>query len=71
MTVSELIAALQEYPGDFDVIIERQGDYSPFCDSILAQYIPTETWFGEIVTEEDGPDDGFTENNCVVLQSII
>ena len=63
MTVKELIAQLQAFDSDLEVIIQKDGegnDYSPCVDVVSARYVAETTCSGWINGES-------THQNAIVL----
>ena len=64
-TVTELIAYLQNLPGDMEAIMAKDGEgngFSPWCgDHSIGVYFPDSTYSGEFSEESDD------EVNAIVL----
>jgi hypothetical protein len=74
MLVKDLIELLQTLPQDYEVIMSKDSEgnhYSPFHSFVLAQYIPDNTWSGEIVTEEDQQYAEYHEPEPYVENSVV
>ena len=71
-TVTEMIAYLQQLPGDLEVIMSKDGEgnaYSPWCgEHSIGHYTPENTYAGEFTSHDN--DEGtipHPDPNALVL----
>lgn len=70
MKVHELIAELQKYHADREVIMSKDGEgnnFSPLADMSAGIYVPTSTWSGELTIEgpltDEMTEEGYTDED--------
>lgn len=76
MKVKDLIEELSKLNPQLDVIIgkDREGNEHSPCDGVQqGQYTPTTTWYGEWVSIDHYPEEGYVspeQVNAVVLYPV-